>query len=1174
VKHHRPLSLSSLFPAVLLACLSAVAGCGGGSGGSSLNAIVTAVQDLSANPEGVTTVVTFRSTRGLPLASAANFEADGGQTAQTVTVAGDTVTITWSARVSPSDRVRATGLSGVDTTFHAVTTSNASAPTFTIVSGTQNPGLGGDTIQVAFSGPHVVVGEAENLGTWTLSTDGQVLDLAGSTFVLNTGTQVLDITLGTMANLHANFSLGATGLHSVADVLVSSTPVAGTATGDSTPPTLVSANQNLAEDEYGRVVDFTFSEAMDPVFSTSLSHFVVTLPDIATTVEQPSEDVLRVTFNWPMVPGFDTVTLTSLVDLHGNPFPDTVQAISQPSPVANAFAGNVQATTVANSGGDFVSATTTQAFDPESAVLPASWSLVVDGNPVDLSLQTIGYDFLGKTLRIDLAFDLVNGESFTLQGLGTREVDGQAFVLSQTQTVGGETTAPFVSGARQNRTADSTGVVVDVQVSEDVQTASAETPGNWISSGGQNVVSATLMPGLDLVRLAFDSVMVPGDVTLSAQNLTDLAGNVMTPQAGIVLTSTDTTPPTVLAHSGDAHEGANNDVIELAFDDDMVVGDVTDVSRWALESPDGTARATAGAVVLYDPLVRRARLRLENGVNLRRGDDYSVSLSDVRDIGGNAVSSTALIGPVIAETTLPYVHTVWRPGADPDELEVRFSEPCDFLADLYDGNTNPAGTRYVLRTSGGTQRGLATSAVVLDDGLGARVNFGMAVAASDRIDVFGPQDLVGNPLFPALLVPTVAEDAGAPGLASGLSIFAAISGEDNDLVTVRFDRPISPWTAADHVHYTLTGPTTIVKRTRNVVFDGIDTVIIPVRSNTTDYDLLSGAGYDLMLDGILSAQGVPMPGPQTDAGILAGGDTTGPDVPAGRVRIDPSTSNALLVEFNEAVAPPSATDIANYDYDGSNVPLTAALLGHRAVRLVFSVAPMVGRDLVLNVADRAGNPSGVLTRAVAAADATGPLVVSVDGLLRPGWGSDEVHVNFDEPVTTATALNAANYTVQSGGVPRSLSGATLTYTSATNRVTIRLAGGQDLRTGAGITVGVSNVRDMSGVPMAAALTVGGTAIGDSLAPSFSRSFVNWRLDEGGAVVDVLFSEDVDAAFAGNVANWTASGGITVVLAELRERNHFRLTLSGPLALAGTLQMNALPDVAGNVSGAIATNPAE
>ena len=1160
---------------LLLTAFSLVlAGCSGGGGSGGANSISTAIQDLTVDPDGTTTVITFASTKGLAASTVANFEATGGQTAQSVSVNGDEVTVEWDARVSPSHQVRASALSGVSSTFHAVTTSDSTAPTFTVTAATQNPNLGGDTIALAFSGPRVIESEIEDATNWTLETDGQTLDLTGSTFVLNVGAQTVAVTLGTLANLHADFSLTCSGAHSVADVDVDATPVDGAATGDSTAPTLVSANQNLTEDEYGRVVDFTFSEAMDPVFSTQLSHFSVSLPDVATTVEQPSEDVLRVTFNAPMVPGVDEVMLQDLVDLHGNPFPDTLQAIAQPSPVANAFDGDVLAVTVANAGGDYVQAVTTQAFDPESALDPSNWDLIVDGVPVDLTFQTFSYDLLTKTLRIDLDIDLVNGDAFTLTSLSVLDVDGQSSGLADTRTVAGETTAPTISFARQNRNEDPSGATVDVTMNEDVEPVTAEALTSWSSSGPQTLLSATLQPGQRVIRLVFDDLMLPGDFTLAAQDVKDLAGNAMTPAAGVALTSTDTTPPGVLTFSGTAHEGANNDVVELIFDDDLVVADITDPSKWTLESPTGTPRSTTGANVEWVVNARRARLQLANGVNLRRDDDFRVVLNGVRDFGGNVASASPHTGAVQAETTLPYVHTVWLPTAATDALEVRFSEPCGELDDLYHPANNPDGTRYVLRDWLGLLVGYATNAVPLDDGLGVRVSFGIVVDPTDTIDVIGPTDLVGNPLFPALAVPSVAEDLNEPGLDPGQTEFTSVSGEDNDTITVRFDRPMSPWLVADHVNYTPTGPTDVEKRSLDVTFDGVDTVTLPTVSNNNDADLRTGEGYDLTVADLRSAQGVPMSLPFTETGIVVTGDVVTPGVQAGKVRIDPQNANALLVEFREAIAPNSATNVANYDYNSGTPPLSVQRLGERVVRLVFAAPPQVGLNLALTVEDRAGNSSGLVTRAITAADATGPLVTSVTGVIEPGYGGDEVRIAYDEPVTGATSTNLANYTIQSGASPRSLVGASATYSSVSNQVTIRLAPGQDLAAASAVTVGVSGIRDFSGNQMAAALQVGGATSGDSVAPAFSGAFVNLRANPNGRVVDVLFSEDVDATFASNVANWTATGGPSVVSVVLRERDHFRVTLSAVLPPSGTLAMNGVPDVAGNVSGALSVDPVE
>jgi hypothetical protein len=390
---------------------------------------------------------------------------------------------------------------------------------------------------------------------------------------------------------------------------------------------------------------------------------------------------------------------------------------------------------------------------------------------------------------------------------------------------------------------------------------------------------------------------------------------------------------------------------------------------------------------------------------------------------------------------------------------------------------------------------------------------------------------------------------------------------------VTFDRPVSPFTVTDHTHYTVTGPTNVEKRGFDVVFDGVDTVTLPLRSNSGDYDVLTGSAYDLMAADIRTAQGVLMSFPSVDVGIVAAGDALVPTVQVGKVRIDPTTANSILVEFREAMSEPSVETVANYDYNSGTTPLLAQMLGPRTVRLTFASAPTAGFNLAITADDKAGNSSGLINRTVAAADATGPLVVSVAGTIRPGFGGDEILVSFDEPVKPTTALNAANYTVTTGGFPRSLTGASLSYSSVTNLVRIRLAGGQELLAGQPVSVGITGIQDWSGNAMSAGLQVGGSTTGDAASVTFAGAFVNRRLDVNGTVVDVLFSEDVDPTFATTTSNWTATGA-TVVSVEMRERNHALLTLSNALPGAGTLQMTGTPDLAGNVAGTIQIDPVE
>jgi hypothetical protein len=502
-----------------------------------------------------------------------------------------------------------------------------------------------------------------------------------------------------------------------------------------------------------------------------------------------------------------------------------------------------------------------------------------------------------------------------------------------------------------------------------------------------------------------------------------------------------------------------------------------------------------------------------------------------------------------------------------------FSEPCSRLDDLYDAILNPEGTRYVLRDSGGIQRGIATAAASQSNGLAASVSFGIVVAATDTVDVLGVADLCGNPMFPAMAVSTVAEDATVPALMTGSSTLTPVSGEGNDVISVVFDRPMSAWTLLDPSHYTITGSGVVNLSSAVLSFDGTSTVTIALRSGTND-DLQTGQGYDVSVDGVWSAQGVQRSVADVESAIPAMGDVTAPTVPVGKVSIDPTTTNALLVEADEALELASAETAANYDYDSGNIAVSAQRLGTRTVRVVFGVAPVVGQDLQFTLTDLAGNVSGTITRAVTAADAAGPLVSSVTGAIRPGWGGDVVNVTFSEPVTSSTALLASNYSVTSGSRTLSMTNARLSYSSVTNTVSIQFAGGQELDGTASVSVTVGNVKDQSNNAMPATIAVGGAVTGDTTAPAIASSFVDWHDDANGLVVDVLFSEDVDTSWTTNAANWTASGSQTISSVTMPERNHARVVLGSALSAAQTLSVSTVPDVANNVSAMLTTDPIE
>jgi hypothetical protein len=1152
-----------------LLLLSACSSSGGSDGGTLLGA----QQNLGADPTGRTTDLTFSRTVPATL-TPGNFEADGGQLPLAVVVVGQTATVTWDDRVTPSHMVRSVGISGIPATFIGVTTSNPNPPIFAISGGAQTAGLGGDSFTVQFTGANIVEATAEDVSNWELLIGGTALDLTGSTLAFDPGLQSMTFTLGAMANLHASFQLRSTGVQSVADVSLPGL-VAGTATGDAVAPTLVSAVQNLdpgnGGSEFGFVVDFTFDEAMDPALNP-LSGFGAGMPIFATGYEQPSEDVLRVTFTGPIIPGQDSIDLDGVIDAHGNPVATATVPITTGSTVANAFSGGTPTVaTVANVGGDSVSIEFVQALDPDTAGLPASWVLESPtGTPIDLSTATFDHDFLGKALTITLNdVELQTGDSFTfgVSGAAPLDVDGEVFAGSLAGAVGGDVAVPTVVSVTQNRVIDPSGLTLDVQLSEDVDAVQAEMTANYSVDSGATITSATLLPTPSIVRLAVDTLTIPDQHTVDVSSLVDLAGNAMAPVVGQALGSTDTVAPVSLLRVAFADAGDDNDTVTVEFDDELISAEVTNPANWIFESPTGNPLDTSLASVTWTGISREAVLTFDggDGINLKRDDTFTLSFTTMRDLAGNIVDGTPVNGIVLAENDDPELASVWVEAGDATKLHVRFDEPVELFDDPL--------TQYVIRDAMGLDVGGGTPTIVPDaDGQGAEVTFAVGVVpGTHTLDIRGVADLAGNVMFPVESHPISAENAMAPLLAAGSQVYTAVSGEDNDTIAIVFDQPMSPWRLMDPANYSLTNGMDVADFGRaSFSFDGVSTV-------TVDFDNVGAINFDngaytLTVDGVLSSQGRPMAAPSMDTAVADPGTDTAPAAPvAGRTRLDAQdTANSVLIEMDEAVDPTEALDPLNYAIGAVN-PDSVALLGHRSIRATWSGGVSAGQMVDVTVADLAGN-AGLVTEAIQLEDSAGPAVIGVAGVVAPRIGGDYVEVTFSVSVDQATATLNNNYTIMSGGQTIDVSQSLLSYSSVDNMVRIPLPDSVDLLESDTITVMVSNVLNHAGLPINPPANVNGSISGDGVPPAFQAAFANVREDATGRVIDVRFDEDVDSTFAGVAANYVLTGGQLVMGIEMIRPDTARLSLDVPLLTGDRVQVTALPDPAGNTSGAIEIEP--
>jgi len=1147
------------------------AACSGGSSSSGVSAgtISSVLQDLGADPTGLTTVVTMPHAPGA--LSPANFESNGGQIAVSVSVVGSNATVTWDARVTPSHGVRAVSVPSVGTAFVGVTTSDSTAPTFTISGGTQAAGIGNDTFEIDFSGPRLVESEAENFANWRLFENGSDVDLTGSTFDYDQVTGQVSVALGVSAGLHATFEVFATGVHSVADVDVNASSVNGAATGDSVAPTLVSADQHLASDEFGRVVEFVFSEEIDSNFASSLSSFTTELPVFASAIEQIADNTLRVTFTEPMIPLGDSATVKNLWDFHGNPLVTTLALVTQGSSVVNDYDGAPEVRTIEDSANDQVVVAFDQAIDPTDAIDPAHWSLVVDGSTIDLSGQIFSYNLLGKLLSISLDSDFVNGVPFTFgaaAGNQPIDVDGDFFATSFSGTVAGDFTLPEVMASVQNRNIDGSGASVDVAFSEDVDQATAEVTGNWALSGGLSVVSATRMADLRTVRLELDAPITPGDDTISAALVEDIAGNPMDTVVGLVVTSTDQLQPTISTPVAIGVEGANNDTVSVIFSDDMIESEVEQASSWFVQSPLGIPMDTTGATVDYDPSTREAILTFTSGGDLPARHGFNVTMTGMRDIAGNTVTTTLITGLVNAETNYPVVSAAWVDGADDSLVHLRMSEPSTGFAEYYDPLLNPtAFTVYELFDGLGTSVGFPISAVVSSDSLQVDVDFGQPVSAGiNTLDVRGITDLATNQIFPLKNLPILAEDPAAPTLQFGISSGLSVSGEFNDRLTVVFDREMAPWGMEDAANYTveLLGAALDLSRA-TFAFDGARTVVIDL-DKLGAADLQTASTYDVSASGLSSIFGVAIVGISTDS-VVATGDSSVPVLDATMVRMDASDpAKSLLIEMSEAIRADDGSDSGLIDIGAVN-PDLALRVGRRTTKATFNGGASIGQTVNVSFRDLAGN-LGIASQLTVGQDVAGPNVTLITGVITEGEGGDLVLVSFDKPVQTGLALDVNHYTIDQGGAFFDLSGIQPRYISGTNTVVFPLGVGQNLDVNTLVHVTASGVTDLSGLAMTAA-DISGAASGDATTPALAQAFVNYIEDFSGRTVDVRVSEDVSPLFLSLPVVWSSTGGQSVMSVAVLQGDMYRVTLLTALAPGDQLQVMAgVEDLAGNAAGAL------
>ncbi|MCZ6690410.1 MAG: hypothetical protein O7H41_12465 [Planctomycetota bacterium] len=438
--------------------------------------------------------------------------------------------------------------------------SDTSAPSLVSASAQALSGLYNDEATVTFSEP-VIQSDAEDLSNYIFdSPAGSPLDIGGAYAIYNRVTLTTTITLtdtgSQMDNLlyGGSFQVNANGVRDVAgNVLPAGSAISGTVGGDNIPPVLLTVNLNLLAGPGGDTVDFAFDEAMDPLTASDPVNYPASggLTAISATLLSSFRQV-RIVFSGPVTLGVTTADLANIRDLAGNVIVPVVARPIGGSDSVPPGMSDVTATAIEGLANDQARITFTEAVDVVGASTLANFTLESPiGFPQDITGSAIAHNSVTNTTTINLtnaganADNLQFGASIRVTVDNVQDLTGNPITPGSflDRIVTGDNVAPSVSSVIQDLVADATGASLDVIFNEAADVPSAASPGGYNASGGIGTLTATVLPDGSSVRVGLDSPVVSGSHTLSIAGVKDAAGNLMVDALGVIITSTDSTPP-------------------------------------------------------------------------------------------------------------------------------------------------------------------------------------------------------------------------------------------------------------------------------------------------------------------------------------------------------------------------------------------------------------------------------------------------------------------------------------------------------------------------------------------------------------------------------------------------------------------------------------------------------
>ncbi|MHC4823229.1 MAG: hypothetical protein ACYTEP_04335 [Planctomycetota bacterium] len=324
---------------------------------------------------------------------------------------------------------------------------------------------------------------------------------------------------------------------------------------------------------------------------------------------------------------------------------------------------------------------------------------------------------------------------------------------------------------------------------------------------------------------------------------------------------------------------------------------------------------------------------------------------------------------------------------------------------------------------------------------------GLMLPGVDTLKVSGVRAFSGSFFLDADRLILGSDDQHPPRILS--SRLDAVSGVDNDVLTIVFEEDMLPADVTAMQNYALQYPsgTPFPLDSEDVEYH-VETRTLTVALHGpggSAFDLVVDTAWSLSITGLRDLSGNLMAQGTNPYGTV-GGDQQAPtilSVTQNSLAAPGGTVVDLLAD--ESLDPASVGSPSNYVFSNGAVAVSMLWIAETEIlRLTLDAPVEAGVDTlsVQGLADTAGNSmDGALVLPVGTNDGVPPQFTMITGTTEPGFFNDVLVLQFDERLHPGDAVDPDLFTVESPiGFPLDLSGAVLSYDPDLWQTTIRFGG--------------------------------------------------------------------------------------------------------------------------------------